>query len=74
MKSYTQSHKEFLSAARNNLVSGLEQCTDEQQLLFKRMYAHGHLDWSIRQVVAHMAVDKLDWATQQVQRTIEKHK
>ena len=59
--------KEF---ARNTLKDGLSLCTDGQQLLFKRMYAGGDLALSISEVVDNMPEDKLDWAMQQVQRTL----
>ncbi len=58
--------------ARDTLKEGLTQCSEGQQLLFKRMYAHGNLDMSINEVVDNMAADRLDWAMQQVQRTLVK--
>ena len=57
--------------ARQQLIDGLNQCTDGQVLLFKRMYAFKHLDWSIEDVVAAMPDEKLDWAMQQVERTLK---
>lgn len=58
--------------ARDTLKADLQKCTDGQQLLFKRMYAHKNLDRSIEWVVDHMESEKLDWAMQQVQRTLAK--
>lgn len=40
--------------------------------MFKRMYACGHLDRPIDEVVLDMPDEKLDWALTQVQRTLEK--
>ena len=59
--------------ARQQLIDGLNQCTDGQVKLFKRMYAFKHLDWSIEDIVAAMPEEKLDWAMQQVERTLKKH-
>jgi hypothetical protein len=58
--------------ARQELKDGLAQCTDAQQFMFKRMYSHGNLDLDIDQVVDNMPEEKLDWAMQQVQRTLGK--
>ena len=56
--------------ARDALKTGLAQCTEAQQLLFKRMYAPKHLDDSIDTVVDMMGTHQLDWAMQQVDRTL----
>lgn len=58
--------------ARDSLKEGLAKCTDGQQLLFKRMYAHKNLDMDINDVVDSMPAEKLDWAMQQVERTLAK--
>lgn len=58
--------------ARDSLKEGLAKCTDGQQLLFKRMYAHGNLDMDINDVVDSMPADNLDWAMQQVESTLAK--
>lgn len=47
-------------------------CTDAQQLLFKRMYSHKNLEFSVNDVVDAMDDDKLDLAVDQVQRTLDK--
>ena len=49
--------------ARQQLVDGLNRCTEGQVLLFKRMYAFKHLDWTIEQVVEAMPEAKLDITT-----------
>lgn len=58
--------------AREELKEGLNQCTEAQQLLFKRLYSHDNLDLSIDEVVDKMPDDKLNWAMQQVERTLAK--
>jgi len=58
--------------ARNQLKSDLQDCTQEQQLLFKRMYSHKDLEKPIDRVVDDMPDSNLDRALTQVQRTLEK--
>lgn len=58
--------------ARDTLKQGLSRCTKEQQFLFKRMYAHGNTEMSLNDVVDQMETSKLDWAMNQVQRTLGK--
>ena len=60
--------------ARTFLKEGLLQCSESQRLLFRRMYAKGHMDLSTNNVVDFMDPGKLDWAMQQVQRTLDKNK
>jgi hypothetical protein len=50
----------------------LAKCTERQQTFFKRMYANGHLEMDINQVVDLMPEEKLDWTMQQVERTLSK--
>jgi len=57
--------------ARKELINGLKQCTREQALLFKRMYASKNSNQTIKEVVAAMPEAKLDWAMKQVARTIK---
>ena len=54
----------------NTLKGLLARTTEEQQLFFKRMYAHKDLDKSIEDVVDEIPDDKIDWAIQQVERTV----
>ena len=58
--------------ARTSLKEGLSKCTEGQQMMFKRMYANGNLSAGINDVVDNMPDDKLDWAMQQVERTLSK--
>lgn len=60
--------------ARDTLKQGLAKCTEKQVLRFKRMYSHGDLKKQINDVVDSMPDEKLDWAMQQVQRTLEREK
>lgn len=57
--------------ARSELKKMLAKCTEPQQLLFKRMYSHSDLTLDINSVVDNMPEDKLDWAMQQCQRTLQ---
>ena len=65
-------NEQLQTHARDILKEGLAQCSDGEQLLFKRMYAHGNLDMSIDEVVNNMDTDRLDWAMDQVKRTLDK--
>jgi hypothetical protein len=56
--------------ARTALKDGLRQCTEEQQTVFKRMYSHNDLMLPIEEVVDKIEPALLDWAMQQVERTI----
>ena len=68
----TKMNEKLIKFARDDLKKGLAQCTEAQQLMFKRMYAGGNLELSINDVVDQMSVDKLDWAMEQVDRTLAK--
>ena len=59
--------------ARDTIKAGLAECSPEQQLLFKRMYANGNLELPIDEVVDDMPEARLDWAMQQVENTIKKN-
>lgn len=58
--------------ARQSLKDGLAKLTEGHQMIFKRMYSHKNLELPINDVVDLMPADKLDWAMQQVQRSIDK--
>lgn len=79
MKSYKQLQNEFSArkshlraTARQELKDGLAQCTEGQQHLFKQMYAKGNLELTTDEIVDSLDWEKIDWAMQQVQRTLEK--
>jgi hypothetical protein len=67
-------NKTLDEAARRALKDMLAQCSEDQQLLFKRMYSEGDLEKPIDDVVDMMPFDKLDWAMEQVGRTVEKNR
>lgn len=58
--------------ARNKIKNGLVKLPESNQLLFKRMYSHKDLTLDIEDVVDLIPEDKLDWAMQQVQRSLDK--
>ena len=58
--------------ARQTLKDGLSKLPEEWQLLFKRLYAHNHLNWSIDKIVDKMDTTKLDWAMTQVENSLKK--
>lgn len=77
MNNKLQAYADKLQAfARQSLKDGLAQCSPAQQHRFKLMYAPGayegraELDTPINEVVDKMPVEKLDWAMQQVDRTV----
>ncbi len=57
--------------ARSMLKDGLLKLTDKQQHTFRMMYSPKRLDATIDEVVDGMHEDQLDWAMQQVERTLE---
>ena len=65
-------NKKLQAYARNSLKDGLAQCPDKMQMFFKRMYADGDMNKTINDVVDSMPEGKLDWAMQQVKKTLEK--
>ncbi len=56
--------------AKDYLKELLDQCTESQQHLFKRMYSHKNLELPISEVVDNMDDDKIDWAVTQCERTL----
>jgi hypothetical protein len=73
MKTFKEMEDDFYRAVRAELVAGLEKCTEKNRVVFKRMYAAGHSDWSIKRTVAYMARHKLARVMEQVQATLEKN-
>ena len=61
------------NAAKTILKELLAQCTEGQQMMFKRMYSHNNLELPINDVVDQMSEDKIDWAISQCERTVEKN-
>jgi hypothetical protein len=59
--------------ARNEIKNHLRKCTEAQQMIFKRMYAHKNLDVAIDTLVDTMPIDRLDWALALVTNTTLKN-
>lgn len=57
---------------RDTLINDLARCTDAQRMIFKRMYSHKNTGLPIDVVVDNMPDEKLDWAMQQVSRSLNK--
>lgn len=60
---------EFIKAIIKDI---LRDCTEGEQLMFKKMYSSHDLDLPIAEVVDNMPKKQLVWAMQQVDRTVEK--
>ena len=67
-------NKQLQDFARQTLKDGLAKLPENNQMIFKRMYSHKNLDLHINDVVDIMPEDRLDWAMQQVQRSLDKIK
>ncbi len=65
-------NKKLQSFGREFLKENLKKCNDAQQTIFKRMYSNGNLGLTIEEVVDRMPESKIDWAMQQVSRTLDK--
>ncbi len=65
-------NNEIQQFARNSLKSKLGLCNEAEQLMFKRMYSHKDLSLAMGEVVDNMPEERLDWAMEQVQRTLDK--
>lgn len=66
----SQTLSEIENFARQRLLSLLEQCTPEQQMLFNRMYSDVDLTASAREAVERMPYEKVPWAIQQCEQTL----
>ncbi len=64
-------NKQLENFARKFLKEGLAQLPESNQMLFKRMYSK-NLEANVDDVVDGMPEDKLDWAMQQVERSLDK--
>lgn len=64
----------LITAGRNILKKLLTECTEEQQLVFKKMYSNNNNQLPINEVVDKMNPDKIDWAISQCERTVEKNR
>ena len=57
---------------KNYLKENLAKLPESNQHLFKQMYAKGKMDLDINTVIDNMDEEKIDWAMQQVKKTLEK--
>jgi len=67
-------NKQLQDFARNAILKGVKQLPKDWQQLFKRLYSHDNLTISIDALVANMPEEKLDWAMQQIEQSLEKIK
>ena len=58
---------------KDMLKNLLNDCTEPQQMMFKRMYCHKNLDASIEEAVDQMDESKIDHAITQCERTVAKN-
>ncbi|OEU68436.1 MAG: hypothetical protein BBJ57_02405 [Desulfobacterales bacterium PC51MH44] len=58
--------------ARDTLKVGLAKLPEGHQMIFKRMYSHNNLELPMNDVVDSIECEKLDWAMEQVQRSLGK--
>lgn len=66
-------NKTLSNAAKDILKNLLAECTEPQQMLFKRMYCHKNLDATIEEAVDQMDESKMDWAISQCEKTVLKN-
>lgn len=71
MKTYAEIMSDAQSECIDELTKGLEQCTPEQQELFKKMYAK-NMSLTIEETVFNMEPELHEWAMKQVQATLDK--
>ncbi len=65
-------NKQLQEFARKTLLEGLNRLPEKNQMVFKCMYSNDNLKASIGDVVANMPADKLDWAMEQIENTLNK--
>lgn len=63
----------LIKAGRNILKELLAQCTEGQQMMFKKMYSPKNLELPINDAVDKMNPDKIDWAISQCENTLKKN-
>jgi hypothetical protein len=62
----------LIKAGKRILKRLLSKCTDEEVMMFKRMYCHNNLDYTIDQCLVQIDPDNIDWAITQCERTFQK--
>jgi hypothetical protein len=65
-------NKTYVVAGRRILKEFLPRCTEGEQMMFRRMYCHKHMDLTIEQAVDQMDPEKIETAISQVERTLDK--
>jgi hypothetical protein len=65
-------NKELEQFARQRIKEGLAKCTDDERMIFTRMYSPKNLSAPIGIVVDGVPVDRLDWAMTQVSNTLDR--
>lgn len=61
----------LIKTSKEILKGLLEQCSEPQVLMFKRMYCHKNLDATIEEAVDQMDAAKIDFAVTQTERTVK---
>lgn len=77
MKTYkeeSQTLQRLLKEKREILLDMILKCSDDAQMVFRRMYSHKNLELPLSEVVAIMPEENLDWAIVQAENTLKKHK
>lgn len=65
-------NEQLQKIARNILKEGLSKLPKSNQMIFKRMYSHKNLEADISDIIDKIPCNKLDWAMQQVERSLTK--
>ena len=65
-------NKTMQDFARDNIKAGLANLPEKWQMMFKRMYLPDNLNADVNDIVDAMPEEKLDWAMQQIQNSLEK--
>ena len=63
-------NEQLQKIARNALKEGLSKLPESNRMLFRQMYSHKNLEADINDVIDEIPYDKLDWAMQQVERSL----
>ncbi len=67
-------NKQLEAFARERLIYNLKRCTYYNRYIFNRMYFPKNCFNPIEDTVAKMSAKNLDWAMQQVERTLNNDK
>jgi len=66
-------NKTLIAAARLILTELVIQCSEKEQIFFKKMYSHQNSTLSITDIVDNLDPSKLDTAITQCENTIRKN-